>query len=175
MEPAAGGPGSAHPDALTVLTALAYADGPLIADALAAAPSWTCHRLDAALDPAHAHPDAGGVPVLRHVPPEAYIATPRLDVLDSYQVDALTGRKKPLASVGTAFGCDPSHRRPLTRTLRSHCHNPAHPADIHPAHDTGSCPRLPTCLLRPRWHPPAHPLAVPPRTTSTVVMAHRSA
>ncbi|MEU5811450.1 hypothetical protein [Streptomyces sp. NPDC047718] len=33
--------------------------------------------------------------VLRHVPPEAYTATPRLDVLSPHQVDALTGRKNP--------------------------------------------------------------------------------
>ncbi|GLX41206.1 hypothetical protein Sros01_72790 [Streptomyces roseochromogenus] len=92
-------PASAAHDALTVITALAHEGSPLTADALAAALSWTRHRLDAALDYARGHPDAGGVLVLRHVPPEAYTATPRLDVLDSYQIDALTGRKKPHASV----------------------------------------------------------------------------
>ncbi|MFD7915080.1 hypothetical protein ACFV30_30885 [Streptomyces sp. NPDC059752] len=76
-----------------------YADGPLTADALAAALSWTRHRLDAALDHARTHLGAGGALALRHVPPEAYTATPRLDVLDSYQVDTLTGRTRPHASV----------------------------------------------------------------------------
>ena len=92
-------PAGADHDALTVLTALAYADGPLTADTLAAALSWTRHRTGTALDHARAHPDVGGVLLLRHVPPEAYTVTPRLDVLDAYQVDALTGRKKPHASV----------------------------------------------------------------------------
>ncbi|MFB0631305.1 hypothetical protein [Streptomyces sp. AB3(2024)] len=92
-------PAGADHDALTVLTALGYADGPLTADALAAALSWTRHRLDAALDHARAHPDAGGVLLLRHVPPEAYTVTPRLDVLAPHQVDALTGQKRPHASV----------------------------------------------------------------------------
>ncbi|MFF3726952.1 hypothetical protein ACFYYM_31825 [Streptomyces erythrochromogenes] len=59
---------------------------------LAAALSWPRHRLDATLDQLRAHPDPGGVLALRHhAPREAYTATPRLDVLDLYQVDALTG------------------------------------------------------------------------------------
>ncbi|KMO93497.1 hypothetical protein [Streptomyces roseus] len=92
-------PVGADHDALTVLTALAYADDPLTADALAAALSWTRHRTDTALDHARTHPDTGGVLLLRHVPPEAYTVTPRLDILDAYQVDALTGRKKSNAAV----------------------------------------------------------------------------
>ncbi|WP_327267142.1 hypothetical protein OG444_40135 (plasmid) [Streptomyces sp. NBC_01232] len=92
-------PAGADHDALTVLTALAHADGPLTSDALAAAQSWTRHRTDTALDHARTHPEAGGVLLLRHVPPEAYTATPRLDILDAHQLDALTGRKKPNAAV----------------------------------------------------------------------------
>ncbi|MFC9595995.1 hypothetical protein ACFTUC_40170 [Streptomyces sp. NPDC056944] len=92
-------PSTAAGGSLTGLTALAYADGPLTADALAAALSWTRHRLDAALDHARAHPDAGGALVLRHVAPEAYTATPRLDILRPDQADAITGREKPHASV----------------------------------------------------------------------------
>ncbi|GAB2469525.1 hypothetical protein [Streptomyces incanus] len=86
-------------DALTVITALAYADGPLTADALALALIWTRHRLDAALDYARVHPDVGGALVLREVPPEAYTATPRLDVLAPHEADALAGRKNPRPSV----------------------------------------------------------------------------
>ncbi|MFE7045254.1 hypothetical protein ACFU9X_39330 [Streptomyces atratus] len=74
-------------------------NGPLTADALATALSWTRHRLDAALDHARAHPDAGGVLVLRHVPPEAYTAAPRFDILRPDQADTVTGRKKPHAAV----------------------------------------------------------------------------
>ncbi|THA53230.1 hypothetical protein [Streptomyces sp. A1136] len=81
-------PGRPDHDALTVVPALAHADGPLTADGLAAALSWTRHRLDAALDQSRAHPDTGGALVLRHLPPEAYTATPRLDVLAPHQVDA---------------------------------------------------------------------------------------
>ncbi|MGW3061886.1 helix-turn-helix domain-containing protein [Streptomyces goshikiensis] len=47
------------------------------ADALAAALFWTRHRLDAALDQLRAHPDTGGVLVLRHAPRGAYTVTPR--------------------------------------------------------------------------------------------------
>ncbi|MFF2194255.1 hypothetical protein [Streptomyces sp. NPDC058157] len=53
------------------------------------------HGLGSALDHARAHPDTGGVLALRHVPPNAYTVTPRLDVLAPHQVDALTGRKNP--------------------------------------------------------------------------------
>ncbi|MER8237497.1 hypothetical protein [Streptomyces sp. NPDC094049] len=88
-------PTGADHDARTAVTALAYADGPLTAEALAAALSWTRHRTDAALDHARAHPDAGGALALRHVPPEAYTATPRLDALAPHQVDALSGRRNP--------------------------------------------------------------------------------
>ncbi|MFD3553743.1 hypothetical protein ACFWWA_16790 [Streptomyces goshikiensis] len=69
-------PAGADQDALTVLTALAYADGPLTADALAAALSWTRHRTDTALDHARTHPDTGGVLLLRHVPPEGVHSHP---------------------------------------------------------------------------------------------------
>ncbi|MET9694943.1 hypothetical protein ABZY81_42305 [Streptomyces sp. NPDC006514] len=88
-------PAGTDHDALTVVTALAHADGPLTADGLAAALSWTRRRTDAALDHARTHPDTGGALVLRHVPPEAYTVTPRLDVLAPHQVDALAGRKNP--------------------------------------------------------------------------------
>lgn len=37
--------------------------------------------------------------VLRHVPPEAYTATPRLDILRPDQADAVTSREKPHAAV----------------------------------------------------------------------------
>ncbi|MGW0394900.1 hypothetical protein ACWDYJ_29300 [Streptomyces sp. NPDC003042] len=63
------------------------------------AASCTRHWLDATLDHARVDPDIGGPLVLRHVPPEAYTVTPRLNVLTPHQVDALTGRKKPRASV----------------------------------------------------------------------------
>ncbi|MFF3730825.1 hypothetical protein ACFYXM_11015 [Streptomyces sp. NPDC002476] len=92
-------PAGADHDALTVVTALAHADSPLTAEALADALSWTRHRTDAALHHARTHPDTGGALTLRHVPPEAYTAAPRLDVLAAHQVDALSGRKKPHASV----------------------------------------------------------------------------
>ncbi|MFB7254870.1 hypothetical protein [Streptomyces nojiriensis] len=91
-------PGVAH-DALTLITALAHADGPLTADGIALALTWNSYRLDAALDHARAHPDAGGALTLRHVPPDGYTAAPRLDILRPDQADAVTGRKKPHASV----------------------------------------------------------------------------
>lgn len=80
-------------DALTVITALEYADGPLTADALALALIWTRHRIDAALDYARVHPDVGGALVLREIPAEGYTATQRLDVLAPHQADAIAGRK----------------------------------------------------------------------------------
>lgn len=40
-----------------------------------------------------------GALALRHVPPDGYTVTPRLDVLRPDQADAVTGRKKPHASV----------------------------------------------------------------------------
>ncbi|MFD5936468.1 hypothetical protein [Streptomyces sp. NPDC060333] len=64
-----------------------------------AALSWPRHRIDTALDHTRTYPDAGGVLLLRHVPPETYTVTQRLDILDTYQVDALTGREKPHAAV----------------------------------------------------------------------------
>ncbi len=64
-------PASAAHDALTVITVFTHAGRPLTTDALAAALSWTRHRLDAALDRARALPGASGVLILRQVPPEA--------------------------------------------------------------------------------------------------------
>ncbi|MFH8411313.1 hypothetical protein ACH4FX_42130 [Streptomyces sp. NPDC018019] len=80
------------------------ADGPLAhqvvvvrgpADGIAAALLWSAPRLDAALDHARAHPDAGGAPALRDVPPDGYTAVPRLDVLRPDQADVIAGRKNP--------------------------------------------------------------------------------
>ncbi|MFF6779016.1 hypothetical protein ACFY8W_36460 [Streptomyces sp. NPDC012637] len=87
-------PGAAR-DALTLITALAHADGPLTADGIALALTWNSFRLTAALDHARTHPDAGGALALRHVPPDGYTAAPRLDVLRPDQADAVTGRKNP--------------------------------------------------------------------------------
>ncbi|MFD7258405.1 hypothetical protein [Streptomyces sp. NPDC059874] len=92
-------PAGADRDALTVITALAHADSPLTADTLALALSWTRHRLDAALDYARAHPNVGGALVVRRVPPDAFTATPRLDMLRPDQVDGLAERKNPRPSV----------------------------------------------------------------------------
>ncbi|MER6778574.1 MULTISPECIES: hypothetical protein [unclassified Streptomyces] len=72
-------PARANHDALTVITVLAYAYGRRTADVLAAALSWNRHRLDAALDHLRTHPNVGGPLVLRHIPPDAYTVTPRLD------------------------------------------------------------------------------------------------
>lgn len=73
-------PGTAR-DALTLITALAHGDGPLTADGIAAALLWPGPRLDAALDYARTHPDAGGALALRRVPLDGYTAAPRLDIL----------------------------------------------------------------------------------------------
>ncbi|MFI5773660.1 hypothetical protein ACIA74_35130 [Streptomyces sp. NPDC051658] len=87
-------PGAAR-DALTLITALAHADGPMTADGIAAALLWPGQRLDLALEHARAHPDTGGALVLRHVPPDGYTATARLDVLRPDQAEAIAGRKNP--------------------------------------------------------------------------------
>ncbi|MEV7729130.1 hypothetical protein AB0P15_31030 [Streptomyces sp. NPDC087917] len=183
-------PAGADHDALTVLTALAHADGPLTADTLAASLSWTRHRTDTALDHARTHPNAGGVLLLRHLPPEAYTVTPRLDILDATRSTPSPGGRSPTlryaarsspprprsscasgsteastlttprsarrwktsppprwstpaasstastTTCSTAFWGAPRHHCLLTTTLRSHCHNPAHPTDINPAHDS---------------------------------------
>ncbi|MFE0063216.1 hypothetical protein [Streptomyces sp. NPDC059003] len=86
-------PPGADRDALTLITTLAHAEGPLTADALTLALLWPAPRLDTALDHARAHPNAGGALVLRHVPPDGYTAAPRLDVLRPDQADAIAGRK----------------------------------------------------------------------------------
>ncbi|MFF9691384.1 hypothetical protein [Streptomyces sp. NPDC014623] len=41
----------------------------------------------------------GGTLTLRHVPPDGYTVAPRLGILRPDQADAVTGRKKPHASV----------------------------------------------------------------------------
>ncbi|MFI5753369.1 hypothetical protein ACIBBE_48095 [Streptomyces sp. NPDC051644] len=92
-------PAGAEHDALTVITALAYADGPLITDDLALALSWSRPRPDAALAYVRTHPGTGGAFVLRHVPPEAYTVTPSPDVLAPHQGEAVAERKNPWAGV----------------------------------------------------------------------------
>ncbi|MCX5115220.1 hypothetical protein OOK13_43625 [Streptomyces sp. NBC_00378] len=59
----------------------------------------------------------------------------------------------------TACGCSPSRQPLLTWTLRSHCHNSAHPADIHPAHDTSHHGGRLAATLPPGLTGPATPAA----------------
>lgn len=96
-------PAGAEHDALTAITALAHADGPMTTEVLALALSWTTDRLDTALHHARTHPDVGGALVLRTVPPDGYTATPRLDVLRPDQADAVAGRRNLLPHIRGAI------------------------------------------------------------------------
>ncbi|MFG2715264.1 hypothetical protein ACGFX2_32580 [Streptomyces goshikiensis] len=80
---------------------------------------WTRQRTDAALD--HAHCEAGGVLILRHVPPRAYTVAPRLDILQPDQADAVTGWKR----LTLPYVVRGLHRRPQGLWDRE---NPALPA-----------------------------------------------
>ncbi len=77
-------------DAVTMLTALAYARAPLGPGDLSRALGWPLQRVTAALQHAARNPSTGGALALRRVPPETYTAVPRPDTLTASQRHALT-------------------------------------------------------------------------------------
>jgi hypothetical protein len=77
-------------DAVTVLTALAFARTPLGPSDLTRALGWPLPQVRAALRYAEENPNVGGALTLRRVPPEAYTAVPRPEALTSSQRHALT-------------------------------------------------------------------------------------
>jgi hypothetical protein len=79
----------AETDALTVLTALATATGPMLVDELATALTWQLDRVQAALEHADAHPRLGGPLALRRTAPSTYTVSPRLDILTTDQRTAV--------------------------------------------------------------------------------------
>jgi hypothetical protein len=108
-------------DAVTMLTALAFARTPLGPSDLARALGWPLQRVTAAIRYVEENPDAGGALTLRRVPPEAYTAIPRPDALTSTQRHALTSiaRARDLLTPGEAtvvlaalaFGQTPDYTR----------------------------------------------------------------
>jgi hypothetical protein len=67
----------ARRDALTLLTALAYARGPLTPGDLVADLDWPLHRVKAALARARQDPDLAGPMMLRRIRPHAWTLSPR--------------------------------------------------------------------------------------------------
>jgi hypothetical protein len=108
-------------DAVTMLTALAYARTPLGPTDLARALGWPLQQVTAALRDVEENPDNGGALTLRRVPPQAYTAIPRPDALTSSQRHALTSiaRARDLLTPGEAtvllaalaFGQAPDYTR----------------------------------------------------------------
>jgi hypothetical protein len=72
-------------DAVTPLSALTLARGPVSASTLAAVLGWTLKRAAGALDVITDNPYLGGPLALRRTPNGAYTLTPRLDLLSHVQ------------------------------------------------------------------------------------------
>ncbi|AGL15141.1 hypothetical protein [Actinoplanes sp. N902-109] len=107
----------AETDALTVLTALATATGPMLVDELATALAWHLDRVHAALEHADAHPGPGGPLALRRTAPHTYTVSPRLDVLTTDQRTAVLNtndQSQPLtvAQANALLAAITNHRAP---------------------------------------------------------------
>jgi hypothetical protein len=89
------GASSADRDAVTLLTALAWARTPLTPADLATALDWPLAHTATVLEHAAARPHLGGPLMLRRVPPHAYTTTPRTGILTDRQQQDLASAATP--------------------------------------------------------------------------------